>query len=188
MIEYKNLDISELVSLAKERDDSAFAELVSRYTPMMRKLLGAFNNPSISYDEAFAEACIGLHKALGSYDPERGEITFGLYARICIYRRLTDFYSSIGANSHDSECDVDRLTSSGSVMSMLIFKERIQQFISVARGLLSKYEYQVFLLYIQGLDTEAMCEELGRDRKSIENAKARMLKNLRSNEHLFSDI
>ena len=188
MIEYESIDILDLVSLAKSRDDGAFAELVSRYTPMMRKLLGAFSNPAISSDEAFAEACIGLHKAVNSFDPTRKEITFGLYARICIYRRLSDLYSSVSLNSQDSGCDVDKITSSGSVMSMLIFKERVQRFISVARELLSKYEYDIFLLYIQGFDTQAMCDELGRDRKSVENAKARMLKCLRSNGDLFSDI
>jgi len=188
MNNYKNLDVSELVVLAKDRDDSAFAELVLRYTPMMRKIIGAFSNPAISSDEAFAEACIGLHKALKSYDPARKEITFGLYARICIYRRLSDLYSSADQKIADSECDVDKLTASGSVMSMLIFKERVQKFIGVARSILSEYEYRVFLLYIQGYDTNAMCDELDRNKKSIENAKARMIKILRTNENLFLDI
>lgn len=190
MTDYKKLDNSKLVELSQARDDIAFAELVVRYTPLMRKVASGFVHPLVGEDEAMAEACIGLHKAVMSFNPARRGITFGLYARICIYRRLSDLYSAKETKRADSESgiDVDKLGASASAMSMLIFKERVQNFISVAREILSDYEYQVFLLYIQGYDTESMCEALSKDRKSVENAKARMIKRLRSEGNRFLNL
>ncbi len=190
MTDYKKLDNTELIELSQARDDLAFAELVFRYTPLMRKVAGGFIHPLVSEDEAMAEACIGLHKAVMSFNPDRRGITFGLYARICIYRRLSDLYSAKENKRIDaeSEIDVDKLGASASALSVLLFKERVQNFISVAREILSDYEYQVFLLYIQGYDTEAMCESLSKERKSVENAKARMIKRLRSEGNRFLDL
>jgi RNA polymerase sigma factor (sigma-70 family) len=190
MTDYKELDISKLIELSQGRDDLAFSELVIRYTPLMRKVAGGFGHPLVGDDEAMAEACIGLHKAVMSFNPDRQGITFGLYARICIYRRLSDLYSSKETKRMDRESgiDVDKLGASASAMSVLLFKERVQNFISVAREVLSDYEYQIFLLYIQGYDTVSMCEALSKDRKSVENAKARMLKRLRSEGDRFLDL
>lgn len=188
MILYEKLDISELISKTRERDDGAFAEIVKRYTPMMNKVISGFSSSRISHDEAFSEACVALHKATLSYDTARTEVTFGLYSRICVQRRLSDLFSSSGNKNLESELEVDDLTSGANVEAMLVFKERVQNFISLARTVLSDYEYRVFMLYIQGYDTAAMCEELRKDKKSVENAKARMLKTLRSQSALFSDI
>jgi RNA polymerase sigma factor (sigma-70 family) len=185
---YQNLDINELVLKSRERDDMAFAEIVTRYTPMLNKVISGFSGNSVSYDEAFSEACVALHKSVLSYDIARTGITFGLYARICVQRRLSDLYSASVDKAVDTEVGLDNIAVGTSAESVLLFKERVEKFISVARKILSDYEYSVFLLYIQGYDTAMMCEELSKDKKSVENAKARMLKNLRSESHLFRDV
>ena len=84
-------DTALLILRAREEDD-AFSELLSRYTPMINKVISGFSGALVNYDEAFAEACIAFHRAVLSYDLSRSEgITFGLYSRICVYRRLCDF-------------------------------------------------------------------------------------------------
>ena len=188
MHNYENFDVDELLIRTREHDDSAFAELVRRYTPMMNKVISGFSSDFISYDEAFSEACVALHKASLSYKLELSEVTFGLYARICVKRRLTDLFSGAESKNLADDVDVERISFSSNVESMLLLKERVQSFISIAREILSGYEYRVFMLYIQGYDTDSMCEALGKDKKSVENAKARMLKNLRSASDKFADI
>jgi DNA-directed RNA polymerase specialized sigma24 family protein len=64
----------------------------------------------------------------------------------------------------------------------------MSMFIERARGVLSEYEYEVFMLYIEGYSTAEISEKLGRDFKSVENAKSRMLKHLREESNVFSDI
>ena len=188
MLEYDNLEVENLIIKVRERDDFAFAELVRRYTPMVNKLISGFSSDTVSYDEAFSEACVALHKASLTYKLEIVGVTFGLYARICVKRRLSDLYSAKDSLTTDEEFDVDKISVGSNVESMLLLKERVQSFISCAREILSDYEYRVFILYIQGYDTDSMCELLSRDKKSVENAKARMLKTLRSESKKFADI
>ena len=188
MQEYAELDVENLIIKVRERDDHAFAALVKRYTPMMNKLISGFSSEKITYDEAFSEACVALHKASLTYKLEFVGVTFGLYARICVKRRLSDLYSAASSLDIAEDFDVEKLSVGSNVESMLLLKERVQSFISCAREILSDYEYRVFMLYIQGYDTDSMCEALSRDKKSVENAKARMLKVLRAQSDKFADI
>ena len=185
---YESLDLKELILKCRERDDVAFSELVRRYKPMINKLISAFSLDSFSFDEAFSEACVALHKAALSYDFMKNEVTFGLYARICIKRRLYDIFSKNRESFIAEDVEIESLSSAVNVESMLLFREKVQRYISTAREILSDYEYRIFMLYIQGYDTAAMCKELSRDKKSVENAKARMLKNLRAESGRFSDL
>jgi len=188
MQNYEKLQVEELIFKIREHDDAAFEELVKRYVPMINKVISLFSSAFVTYDEAFAEACVALHKASLSYRLDSGEVTFGLYARICVKHRLSDLYSACEAKNLAGDVEVERIVAGSNVESMLLLKERVQSFISIAREILSDYEYRVFMLYIQGYDTAAMCELLSKDKKSVENAKARMLKNLRSSSEKFADI
>ena len=188
MQEYAKLDLENLILKVRERNDFAFAELLKRYTPMINKLISGFSSDKISYDEAFSEASVALHKASLTYKLELVGVTFGLYARICVKRRLSDLYYASNSPEIEEDFDVEKLSVGSNVESMLLLKERVQSFISCAREILSDYEYRVFMLYIQGYDTDSMCKALSRDKKSVENAKARMLKTLRAQSKRFADI
>ena len=174
------IELSTLILKVREQDDAAFAELVKRYTPMMNKVVSGFSSHRIRADEAFSEACVTLHRAAMSYDLSRTEVTFGLYARICIYRRLCDLFGKEKGDDLITDLDVDDLAVQSGIESGLVVKERMQESLAVARTVLSEYEYQVFLLYLQGYTTASISEELSKTPKSVDNAKARMIKRLRS--------
>ena len=74
MIFYENCEIGELILLCRERDDSAFDELVQRYTPMMRKVISGFDSSGLDPSELFSEACVALHLAAQKYDLNQKEI------------------------------------------------------------------------------------------------------------------
>jgi RNA polymerase sporulation-specific sigma factor len=189
MISYKDAELSVLLSLVRERDDGAFSELVARYTPMLSKLATGFVAPGISYDEAFSEACFALHRAAMSYDSSRSsDVTFGLYSKICVYRRLCDLVSTEKETGNLVDLDVDSLSADSGIESRLVLRERMSEYLNKARSILSEYEYRVFLLYIEGYTTAEIAGKLGRDAKSVDNAKARMLKHLREANSIFSDI
>ncbi len=186
---YENIDISQLLNKVRLQDDAAFSELVRRYTPMLNKLVRSFSGFGVSFDEYFSEACVALHRAALSYDIAQSEhITFGLYARICVYRRISDMVRKDASVAPIVDIDVDRLSAGTSVEEKLLFREKMAEYLDTARQLLSEYEHQVFLLYIEGYSTLDMAKKLSRSVKSIENAKSRMLKNLREMSKLFSDI
>lgn len=189
MILYNELETAALIKLVREHDDSAFAELLLRYTPMVKKLIMDFVSPTFRYDEAFSEACVALHRAALSYDISRSsDITFGLYARICVYRRMCD---AVAKEKHADvvvDVDVDTISAENNIEKHLVGREQMSKFFDVARGVLSEYEYRVFRLYIDGNSTYEIARKLLKDTKSVENAKARMFRHLREECKKFSDI
>ena len=187
---YSGMSISELIVAARMHDDSAFSELLSRYTPMINKVIGGFSASVFRYDEAFSEACFAFHRAVLSYDLSRSsDVTFGLYARICIYRRLCDLSAKNGKEETIVDLDVDLISGdNNNIEQRLVGRERMSEYLSKARGILSEYEYEVFILYIDGYSTEEISEKLGKDIKSVENAKSRMFRRLHQVCDIFSDV
>jgi len=182
MISLEKTSLNELILLVREKNDAAFAELISRYAPMMNKVASGFTCRNLSQDELFSEACVALHRAALSYDLLRVDVTFGLYSKICVYHRLCDVIAKEDKVDYISDIDINTLSESENVESNLEMRERIDEYLRVARGMLSDYEYRVFIAFIDGESNREIAKKLGKDVKSIENAKARVLKRLRGSD------
>lgn len=189
MVKYEDMELSALIHMARERDDEAFSELARRYTPMINKVVSGFLDSSLRYNEAFSEACFALHRAVLSYDEGMADsVTFGLYSRICIYRRLCDFTSVAKNKIPIVDYDVELVSAGGNIEQHIVGRERMLEYLTKARKILSDYEYRVFLLYIEGDTTQQIANKLKKSNKSVENAKSRMFKHLREESSLFADI
>lgn len=188
-MKYEDAELAMLIAMAREHDDEAFSELVCRYTPMINKVISGFLNPELRYDEAFSESCFAFHRSVMSYDVGMSDnVTFGLYSRICIYRRMCDLLSGIKKSVPVVDCDVERVSFDSNIEQRIVGRERMAEYLSKARSVLSDYEYRVFLMYIEGDTTQEIAKKLGKSNKSVENAKSRMFKHLREESNLFSDI
>ena len=183
----KNMEDSSLIMLIRAHDDLAFAELVDRYSPLLNKQAKSFSGPYITEDEAYAEACFALYRAALSYDISKKDITFGLYSSICIRRRLSDFLSASRQPDSVGDVDVDTLAESASIERELETREMLERAINAARGVLSEYEYKVFRLYLKGFTTKEIADALSKSSKSVDNAKLRMLRNIKALGNSFSD-
>lgn len=177
---YKKTDINELILLCRERNDDAFDELVRRYTPMIRKVAAGFELSGCDLDELFAEGCVALHIAAQRYDLSQTEVTFGLYSRVCVRNRILDML-----RRNENECsleniDVEQMYDEDSVENRLADREAFERLLHTARCLLSDYEYRVLLLHIQGYKTARIAQLLGKTSKSVDNAKSRLFRRLRS--------
>ena len=182
------MDVIDLVLRAREENE-AFSALLLRYTPMIGKVIGGFSGSLVSYDEAYAEACIAFHRAVKSYDVSRSEgITFGLYSRICVYRRLCDFVAKRTKEASIAIVDPDSFSQDTDIEEAILQRERVEICLKRVEKLLSKYEYSVFSLYIDGYSTAEISLKLSKDAKSVENAKARVFKRLREAGGVFAEI
>ena len=179
-------EILELIALVRQGDDVAFSELVSRYTPLMHKEVSEFNISGISFDEMFSEACIALHSAAIKYDIQQNTVTFGLFAKICIHRKLIDL--SRTRPTPEISFDVDKIPVTPSIDSRLADAERFKLLIDQSKNLLSDFEYRVLTLHIQGYKTARIAEILSSGAKSIDNAKNRIFKKLREYFSEHNDI
>lgn len=176
----ENLEICELLLACRNHSDEAFDELVRRYTPMMRSVISQFASTSYDFGELFSEACVALHIAAQKFNAEQQDVTFGLYARICVRNRIVDL---LRLSEHDldlADQDIDTVGDDESALSRLVERERFEELLKSCRVLLSDYEYDVLMLHIQGYKTAAIAEMLSRTAKSVDNAKSRIFRRLRN--------
>ncbi|MBQ8720215.1 MAG: sigma-70 family RNA polymerase sigma factor [Clostridia bacterium] len=175
----RSVDAEKLIIRAKSGDDEAFSELVEVYHPLLSRLTASFVSCALTYDEAFSEACFAFHRAVKSFKVGQSEVTFGLYARICVRRHLQSFAASL---RHEEAEPLDsELPASDDGMQALLGKERVESLMSYLKADLSEYEYKVLLYHIQGYTTAQIAEALSRSPKSVDNAKSRVFR--RAREH-----
>lgn len=171
--------VAELITRAKSGDEGAFEMLVNEYKPLIDSLIRRY---SLDERDAFSEACMCLYRAVSSYQLGQSDVTFGLYAKICIDRCLIDIHRRYGKDvSHyvDSNVDVDSIAVSDGVQSMLEHREQTAYYLSVAKEVLSDFEFDVYRQWMLGYKTSDIASSLGVSRKVVDNAKNRMWTKLR---------
>ncbi len=186
---YKEMEIKALVALARGADDVAFGEIIERFKPMINRVISSYLSSSFSYGEAFSEASVALHKAVMTYNLDSVEVTFGLYAKICVNHALLDFSKRIGKQEGHTQngVDLDSFTIGNGIEAGLILNEQMSRYFKIARSLLSEFEYEVLRLYIDGYTAEEIAARLSKSKKSVDNAKARAVRHLRNERGIFSD-
>lgn len=185
MDKFDEMEISSLLMLIRAGNSLAFSELVKRYTPMITKVVSGFDIHKTRFDEAKSEAHVALYRAALSYDISNGNVTFGLYARVCVYNKICDFVGKdLRIESRLTELD-DSIVVQSAVESSLVNREDLARYLLISRGILSDYEYDVFCLYLKGYTTREIAATLSKTAKSVDNAKHRMMKCLRQNSDLF---
>lgn len=176
----KTSDINELITESRRHNNAAFDEIVRRYTPMIRRLVASHESSCLSDGELFSEGCVALHNAVLGYDVEQNDVTFGLYARVCVHHHFVDLVRRRKPVQDVSSYDFERLEDGESPDVKLARREQIDSIISYAKNELSDYEYSVLMLHIQGYKTAAIAKRLGRSAKSVDNAKARLFRRIRN--------
>ena len=169
----------ELIALAKAGDERAFEALLGEYKPMIISVIRRF---SLDERDAFSEACMGFYRAVSSYELGQSEVTFGLYAKICVERCIIDMHRREGrSTSHyvDSAVDVDKIAVPGGVQAMLEHREQTAYFTAVAKETLSDLEFEVYRYWMLGYKTSDIASSLGITAKAVDNAKNRMWTKLR---------
>ncbi len=175
----ENKALADLILSVRDGDQSAFEQLVNEYKPMMDSVIRRF---SLDARDAFSEACMGFYRAVSSYELGQSDVTFGLYAKICVERCLIDMQRREGRSvSHyvDNEVDVDTIAVPGGVQAMLEHREQTAYFLSVARETLSDFEFDVYRQWMLGYKTSDIASALGVTAKAVDNAKNRMWNKLR---------
>ncbi len=173
------MSLEELISSVRAGDDGAFEVLLNAYKPMIESVIHRY---SLDARDSFSEACMGFYRAIFSYELGQSEVTFGLYAKICVERALIDMHRREGrATSHyiDSDVDVESIAVPGGIQAMLEHREQTAYYLAVAKESLSSLELDVYRCWMLGYTTSEISERLGMSAKAVDNAKNRMWRKLR---------
>jgi RNA polymerase sporulation-specific sigma factor len=186
----ENFDVMQLILRVKNGDESAFAQLLSKYTPLIEsavaKSLGT-DMQGLYADDFRQEATVTFYNAILAYDVEQHEVEFGLYAKICIANALISQLRLIGKRSSERLSDSSEeclfVKDSEDPSAKILEQESLRSLYSVIRGNLSEFEYRVWQMYMSGKSARQIGLEVGKDEKSVSNAIYRIRRKLRAVLH-----
>lgn len=170
-------EIRRLVLSFQNGDEYAFEQLCCRYQNLLNKIVRDYSH---EYDELYSVAQESFCRAAKSYDVAKKDVTFGLYAEICVNNAMIDCVRKSRRIPLVSDCNVDDIAVSDGVQRRLEREEESAEFYSRVKGILSNFEYSVFELWMQGYKTAEISDKLAVIPKRVDNAKARMWRRLRA--------
>ncbi len=163
----------------KEGSDDDFRALSEAYGALLKRSSSSFyekcRHLGAEYEDLLQEAAMGLYKAAITYSPKREEVTFGLYAKICITNRLISVQRKlIRANAKKTAKE-----SRPPKVNRLSKGDRKVLDIDAHIDTLSVFERDVFTLYLEGCSYNEIAEKLRKNVKSVDNAMYRIRKKLK---------
>ena len=173
----------ETILKAKQGDANAMNEICTEYKGLVKSIASKFYLAGGDNEDLLQEGMIGLFKAVGNYDPNKG--AFPSFVKTCVLRQIIGVVKKANDNKNRSLTNYVELSQiydlaqiGGSPLDMLIEKEGSEKFYQTINEKLSPLEKEAFLLFSLGYDYQEICTELGKSYKSIDGALQRARKKL----------
>lgn len=173
-----NFDCDVVLAEVKRGSSEAFERLCGTYDPLIRSMAERYSRMTDAGDSKLREdfvqdARLALYSAAMNYNP--GDVTFGLYAKICIRNALVSELRRIERKR--------RAEIKAASVGTLVHEDVLSEFSADTAKyleLMSPFERQVLELYVDGLKVGKIASKLGRSSKSVSNAVYRIKEKLKS--------
>ena len=180
---YSALTDNQLVCISCEGDDGAFAELVARYLPRVRRIAAKYAGP-LEAEDLVQEGLLALYRAVKSYQGDRAA-AFSTYALRCIENACISALRMHNAGHRIPEGQIapleeadDIAASAPSPEQQLVEREHTVSLYRQVRKLLTDLEYRVWVAHLSGFSNADIAAKWEISPKSAENALARARKKL----------
>lgn len=167
------MDLAQLTLIQKIQagDESAFDKLREQYSALLQSMVSwaLAKEQSAEYNDLMQEATLALYHSAMKFDLSQNEVTYGLFAKICIRNRLISALRKYRRQSPVPVKEKPVLTSyqRKSVRRASMQKGELSELVDT---LFSDFEKSVYRLYIAGYSAEEIAIQLNRSNKSIDNA------------------
>jgi RNA polymerase sporulation-specific sigma factor len=195
---YEKKTDEELILLVRSGDQDASDCLLSRYKELAAAKANLYFILGGEREDLVQEGMIGLFKAIGSYDPERGA-AFRTFAELCINRQMLSAIKRAGQQKNSALNSAWSLESPvgteedapllGETLkagpgsdpeATLLLGELMETLRSPENKGFSRLEHQVLELMINGMDYRSIAKRLDKTPKQIDNAMQRIRKKIRA--------
>ncbi len=179
-------EINALVLQAQSGNEDAFSELLGLYSFLMESMAARYAAGLSEEDcrDLRQEAAIAFCRALDRFHADAG-VGFGYFAKICIENRLIDcrrkWVREPAGRAIPIEDPNAVAQTADDPARYILEKENYLALCERIRETLSEYENRIWTLVISGHTASEIAAETGADRKSVENAVARVRRKLRKN-------
>lgn len=175
-----------LVVLAKAGDSAAIETLLERYKSIVRARARRFFLAGGETEDLIQEGMVGLYEAINAYDEARApRLSFKNFSYLCINRRIMDAVKSAARGKNGPLNNYISifsphfdLTGGCSAEEELIRVEDRTELLQKLSQALSALEFQIVVMYMDGLTCAQISEATGRNIRSIDNALQRSKKKL----------
>lgn len=190
----KMLTDEELIKKVQNGDAEAENELLSRYKDLVVKISRSFYIVGGDLEDIIQEGMIGLYNAIKNYHDDK-EASFKTFAVICIKHKIQGaikksqsnknkpLSSAVSIQSFDSEGEEFypiEFVLDNTPAKIAIEKENLKDLKENIKSSLSKLEFKVLKLYLEGYSYREIAEILNIQQKAIDNSLSRIKQKLRA--------
>ncbi len=191
-MDYKDYTDEELVKMAQEKDTDAMTAVIQRYKDFVKIAIRPYFLCGGDSDDLLQEGMLGVFRAVETFN---GKYSFKSYVYACVkngilslIRRynsdknkpLNNFISLSGDSDFDAEKSALMISFKDNPEKTFIETESEKEFYESIKRNLSKLEYNIFNLYIEGYSYQEIAQRLDKNEKSIDNALQRIRKKVAS--------
>lgn len=156
-----------------------FEPLFYRFSPLVKRYMRDYFLRYVEYEDLMQEARLVMLDAIERYDSEKG-MRFSGYYRLMLQHHIYGIIRK--ENAHRRKCDrsalsFDELLESSKIAQMAFIDYQTPEHVLALREayrdygeLLSKFEKEVYLLFIRGLSIKAIADELEVEYIRVKNA------------------
>lgn len=174
---YNSLSDDILTVLVKNGDDNAFRELYIRYIGTISLIAAKFSAEGYEHNDFVQEGLIALLLCCRSYDCE-GLAAFKNYLSVVVERHFISIIRKSNTKRkippskliQIDEIDESLEDTAQTPEEQITFREHLSSIVKSLERMLSKTEFDVLMLYGNGLSYKQISEKLSISEKSVDNA------------------
>lgn len=176
------MEDNELIAIFRggkdtNRGRNAVSALISRYVKLVKKKASLFSCGSAEADDLAQEGLLAFMRAVESFDESKGA-KFSSFADVCITNGIKNAAAKLNSGGNVSD-DLDSAEDMSTPENIWFEKQAVSDLYDEIAALLSKMEWEIFRLYLDGASYVEIAEKLGITEKSVDNAVFRMRKKLK---------
>ena len=181
--------VRNLILQVRKADQEAFEELLELYEPLISSFATRFSNNGVSsqdVEDFRQELTVAFYNSTLSYDLSQTDVSFGLYAKICMNNFLITQLRVLKKRRNAEALSLDReawilgeMEVGEDPSNEIIRREVMRELNKKIKAVLSEFENKVWKYYVSGCSSREIAEALGKTEKSIDNAVFRIRQKLK---------
>ncbi len=174
---YNSLDDNTLARLSKNGDDNAFNELAMRYLNTINFIARKYSAEGYEQNDFVQEGLLALLFACRTFD-ENGNSGFKNYMSVVVERRFISIIRKSSTQKAVPKSALVQLDELGDTLEdfsqspeeLIMCREHLKMMLDKLKNVLSKTEFEVVMLYGNGLSYKEIAKKLSIPEKSADNA------------------
>lgn len=174
---YNSLDDNTLARLSKNGDDNAFNELAMRYLNTINFIARKYSAEGYEQNDFVQEGLLALLYACRTFD-ENGSSGFKNYMSVVVERRFISIIRKSSTQKAVPKSALVQLDDLGDTLEdlsqtpeeLLMCREHLKMVLDKLKNVLSKTEFEVVMLFGNGLGYKEIAKKLSISEKSADNA------------------